>query len=133
MMNQTNYKPGKKSRNTMPGLTVPDMSLSIRDLLNRHKAGGRVKVYEPVYVGEESIIPPEFERMDKFQRAELAKQVADFVATTRGNIVSARQAAKMAQQEAEIIARYEAKRSRENAIVEDLFRPEFEEKPKVKK
>lgn len=94
--------------NDGPSMTVPDMSLSLRDLLNRHKSGGKVKVFEPVYTGENSMIPDGFERMDQMEKVELAKNVADFVRTTRGRIISAREAAKRAAYERDLIEKHEA-------------------------
>lgn len=77
--------------NSGVSLTVPDMTLSLRDLLNRHNSGGKVKTFEGVYVPPDSAIPLNLERMDKIERAQLGKDLADFVTTTRGRIVSARQ------------------------------------------
>jgi len=101
--------------NDGPSTTVPDMSLSLRDLLNRHKAGGKVKVFEPVYTGENSMIPDDFERMDQMEKVELAKKVSDFVRTTRGRIISAREAAKRDSYERSVIDNYLSRKQRDVA------------------
>lgn len=72
-------------------MTIPDMSLSLRQLLDRHNSGGKVKTFEGVFVPPESAVPLNLERMDKIERAALSQDLTDFVATTRGRIVTARQ------------------------------------------
>lgn len=92
MINASNYDPKTKRGEvfTLPSKTVPDMSLSIRDLMERHKSGGQVKSFVPVYADE--TVPVGLERMDKIERAAYARELADFVEVTRGKLVSAREA-----------------------------------------
>lgn len=92
---------------TLPSKTVPDMSLSIRDLVDRHKKGLNVKTFSPVY-SERNI---GLERLDKIERAELAMQLSDFVATSRGRLLSARQKVKQDALEAAVIAEYVRKQA----------------------
>lgn len=82
-------------------LAVPEMSLSLRDLLDRHLRGGNVKTYNPVYRSDRF---PEVEKMDKLQLFDLAKQTADFIANKQGKLVSARAAALRNQRKAELDA-----------------------------
>lgn len=80
-----------ESINRLPSSTVPDMSLSLRDLLDRHARGGKVKTFEPVYADETSSIPVGLENLDKFDRWSLSKQLGDFIEVERGKLITARQ------------------------------------------
>lgn len=104
MQNSFNYAGPVGELNSAPSQTVPDMSISLRELLNRHNSGGSVKTFSPVDVPEGSMIPIALERYSPTERAELAMQVADFIATTRGGIISARQAADRAAYDARVSA-----------------------------
>jgi len=90
-------------------MTVPDMSLSLRDLLARHNAGGKVKVFTPVYTGDNKLIPDNFERMDLIDKLSLAKEVGDFVRTSRGRLISARKAAEQDAYDRLVVERHLAK------------------------
>lgn len=86
-----------KERNLGISLAVPDMSLDLRELLNRHKSGNAVRMYQPQYVNPDSnVLPVNFERLDKIERRELLRSLPDFVQATRGRLMSAREAAKRA-------------------------------------
>lgn len=93
--------------NTLPSKTVPDMTLSIRDLVDRHKAGLNVKTFSPVY-SERNV---GLEKLDKIERQQLVNDLADFVATSRGKLMTGRQAAIKAANDAAVIAEYEKKRT----------------------
>lgn len=90
--NQSNYVGPVSEKFTLPSKTVPDMSITVRDMLNRHLNGGSVKGFQTTNVPLDSMIPIGFEKMDIFDRAELKVQVADFIATTRGKMQTARAA-----------------------------------------
>jgi len=89
--NQCNYQKPNGEIFTLPSNTVPDMSLSLRDMLNRHMAGGKVKTFQTTNVPADSLVPVNFERMSALDMAELKQQTADFIATTRGRMQTARQ------------------------------------------
>lgn len=80
----------------LPSNTVPNQALSLRTLLDRHNNGGHVTQYKPVYLGDDDSIPVGFERMDAAERAQMAKNLADFVKTTRGELMTKREAAQKA-------------------------------------
>lgn len=102
-----NYKtlPDVVEINTLPSMTVPDMSLSLRDLVERHKKGLNVKTFSPVY-SEKNV---GLEKLDKIERAELVTKLADFVSTSRGRLLTGRAAALKAAQDAAVIAEHERK------------------------
>lgn len=88
-------------------VTVPDRTLSLRDMITRHNSGGAVKSFTPVYLGETNQIPVGFEKMSLIDRAELAQKLPDFISTTRGRL----QTMKAAKLEAMKKAEAEQKRS----------------------
>jgi len=112
--NSSTYEHGdtRLESNYGVSMTVPDMSLSLRDLINRHNAGGKVKVFDPVYTGENRLIPDNFERMDLIDKLSLAKEVGDFVKTSRGRLISARRAAEQASYDRQVIERHIAKQAK---------------------
>lgn len=92
-------RPGLKARNssgeTNSGKSevVPDMSLSLRQLIDRHMSGGKVTTFRDLNIPENSsVIPLSLERMSKIDAAQLAKDLPHFIAHTRGSIVSRRKA-----------------------------------------
>lgn len=87
-------------KSKFPSNTVPEQSLSMRQLLDRHNSGGKVKTFHTVYTGDDASIPIGLERMSKVERAQMAMDLRDFVATTRGQIVSKREARKRAEHDA---------------------------------
>lgn len=112
--NQLTYKAKRRPvfiKQSSPSLTVPDMSISLREMVARHESGGRVKVFRPEYVAEDSLIPIDFERLDLQDRVELSRKTADFIATTRGRMQTLRmqreQEARERQQYEALKAKYE--------------------------
>lgn len=119
IVNAANYKHSSRcfSNDMGPSQTVPDMSIDIREMMNRHKSGGRVKTFSPVYVNpDQTLIPLDFERMDKVDRQQMANQLADFVKVGRARLISARQQAKLDAQVA-------ALDRRTSSMVEDSIDP----------
>lgn len=106
MVNSSNYIAPSLERNTAISQTVPDMSITVRQMMDRHNAGGAVAVFKPVFTGESNILPDNFERMDKIERQQLARSLGDFVATTRDRLITQRAATKRAQEEKLIVDRY---------------------------
>lgn len=100
-VSHANYVPPVSRTVYSPSRTVPDMSLSLRDMLNRHLNGGAVKTFQSVNVPVGSRIPINLEMMDPFEKAELAERNADFIATTRGRM----QTARAAREQAELLAK----------------------------
>lgn len=96
--NASTYKGAKGEVFALPSKTVPDMSLSIRDLFERHKSGGRSHSFTPVYCDDS--VPAGLERMDAIERKAYANELADFISTTRGQIISNRAARQQAAADA---------------------------------
>lgn len=96
--------PSVERKSDLPSNTVPDQALSLRTLLDRHNNGGNVTQYKPVYLGDDSSIPADLERMDSIERSVLAKSLSDFVATTRGQLVTKREAVRKKANDAAIDA-----------------------------
>jgi len=107
--NQCNYVKPEGEVFTLPSNTVPDMSLSLRELLNRHLAGGNVKTFQTANIGPNSLVPDNFERMSAIDLAEFKQQTADFIATTRGRMQTARQAREKASYERKLQAAVDAR------------------------
>lgn len=104
-----------------PSTTVPDRSLSLRDMITRHNSGGTVKSFTPVYLGETTQIPVGFENMSLLDRAELAQRLPDFIADSRGRLQTMR-AVKL-----EAMKKAEAEKKR---LEYEKLRAEFEAQPK---
>lgn len=85
------------------------MTISLREQFERWKSGGRIKTngdeLPSVPYGLSDIDVDNIHRMDKVDRVLAGRQVADFIATSRGRLESSRRAAERAA----IIAEYKAK------------------------
>jgi len=58
--------------NTLPSMTVPDQTMSIRTILDRHSRGLPIDgIKIPIYDGEENDLP-DWRRLDLAERQELA-------------------------------------------------------------
>lgn len=53
--------------------TVPDQTMGLRELITRFTRGQDVRMYEPVYNGEEYL--PDIERMDPMERMDFAREI----------------------------------------------------------
>lgn len=96
----------RKEHNYMVSVTVPDKTISLRDMITRYQSGGKVKSFTPVYLDEANVIPVGFERMDLTERAQFARDLPHFIADSRGRLQTLRQA----REAAEKVAHAEAKR-----------------------
>lgn len=113
----TGAKNNRIETNKMKSVTVPDKTLTLRDLINRHQSGGRVKSFTPVYLGDNNLIPMGFERLDLTERAEIAKALPEFIAAGRGRLMTLRQSIEKAERE------YLAQKKREEFLA---LKQEFE-------
>lgn len=84
-------KANRFERGFSPSKTVPDMSLSVREMYERNKVGGLTSVRPVFYSVGSNVLPENFERMDKVERAALLKALPDFIANSRGRLISARE------------------------------------------
>lgn len=82
-------EPGAKQ----PSLTVPGMTLSLKQLVERYTRGGNVAMFNPVYT-DDLDIPDNLERMDPMERLDHARQIQQGISEYRmKKINEARQAA----------------------------------------
>jgi hypothetical protein len=59
-------------KNTLPSMTIPDQTMSIRTILERHSRGLPIDgIKTPLYDGEENDLP-DWRRLDLAERQELA-------------------------------------------------------------
>lgn len=75
LVNWSNYRTtGNPSgeKNDKPSKTVPGMTLSLRELLDRYIKGGSVEVFNGVY---DSTAPENIERLDPMERLDLARNL----------------------------------------------------------
>jgi len=69
--------------NTFPSQTVPGMTLSLRELVNRYVRGESVPVFTPQYNADDDIIPHDLERMDVQDKLMFAKDLRHAIQTER--------------------------------------------------
>lgn len=100
-----NHRSGARNnrleRNYQNSVTVPDKTISLRDMITRYQSGGKVKSFTPVYLDDANIIPIGFERMDLVERAQFAKELPNFIADSRGRLQTLRQAREQAEKAAQ--------------------------------
>jgi hypothetical protein len=70
-MNAHNFEKNYE-KNTLPSMTIPDQTMSIRTILERHSRGLPIDgIKVPIYEGEENDLP-DWRRLDLVERQELA-------------------------------------------------------------
>lgn len=76
IINWANYDPNnvKGEINNSPSLTVPGMTLSLKQLLERFVRGESVTTFQPVYLGDDSDMP-DLSRMDTIEKIEMAAEI----------------------------------------------------------
>lgn len=72
---------------TQPSLTIPDQSLSLRDLLERYVMGQNVEKFATVYNGDEDLVPLGIDRMDKMEKTDLARNIRKQIKQIQDNPV----------------------------------------------
>ena len=70
--------------NTMPGKTLPDDSLTLREILTRYAKGAPLSVHEynPVYHGEDVYLP-DFSKMDLSEIEAFKSEIEDNLKDTK--------------------------------------------------
>lgn len=101
-VNAHTFEPSQGEVFTQVSQTIPNMSISLREMIDRHNRGGNVKVFTPVTVPDDSMVPVELERMSSIDKAQLSIELADFVISTRGKLITARKAAQKAAFDAHV-------------------------------
>lgn len=62
--------------NSLPSLTQPEMTMSLKELLNRYTRGGQVATFTPVYQDHEDFDDsPELEKMDAPEKLQYALDI----------------------------------------------------------
>lgn len=69
--------------NVLPSKTVPDMVLPLRTLIERFTRGQQVQQFNPVYLGEDTLVPADLERMDPVDRLIYAQQLRAEIESAR--------------------------------------------------
>lgn len=80
------HKKMRREVNNKPSLTVPDQSLSVKQILDRYARGlplGGMKV--PVYDGEEDV--PDFNKLDLAERQELLEQTKQSITNIKASLL----------------------------------------------
>ena len=68
-----------------PSQTVPDMTLSLSELVQRYTRGQSVATFTPVYYGEEEEFA-DVSRMDPIERIEYARFIREKISDTRHSL-----------------------------------------------
>jgi hypothetical protein len=68
-----------------PSQTVPDMTLSLQELVERYTRGQSVATFTPVYYGEDEEFA-DVSRMDPIERIEYARYIREQIANTRHSL-----------------------------------------------
>ena len=74
--NSLNYEhtEQKGEVNTLPSMTIPDQTMSIRTIVDRYAKGLPVTTFKPIYEGEDFYMPDP-KTLDLVDRAELLENV----------------------------------------------------------
>ncbi len=75
-----------------PSQTVPDMTLSLQELVERYTRGQSVATFTPVYYGEDEEFA-DVSRMDPIERIEYARYIREKIAETQTSLAEHTRAA----------------------------------------
>jgi len=75
--------PVREPVNSLPSLTVPGMTLSLRDLVQRYTRGESVPTFTPQFHGDDELMPQHLERMDVQDKLMLSKELSNAIQTER--------------------------------------------------
>lgn len=75
--------------NTLPSLTVPGMSMSMRELVQRYTRGESVPTFTPQFHGHDELVPDNLERLDVQERLMLSQDLRHAIQTERSRRSSA--------------------------------------------
>ena len=90
------YKPKKTEQEIKsflsPSQTVPDMTLSLQELVQRYTRGQSVATFTPVYYGEDEEFA-DVSRMDPMERLEYARYIREKIGEHRTSLAEQQRAA----------------------------------------
>lgn len=67
--------------NKLPTVTVPDMTMSLKEILKRYTRGGEIATLTPVYQqGEDFDENPDISKMDATEKLQYAKDIREAIA-----------------------------------------------------
>lgn len=72
------YQDEKGEVNTLPSMTIPDQTMSIRTIVDRYTRGLPITGFTPVYEGEDFYMPDP-KTLDLVERAELLERTKEEV------------------------------------------------------
>lgn len=120
---QFNAEPSKGEVNTQPSQTIPDQSLSVKEIMRRYASGLPLEGQRvPLYEGEEEATP-DFANMDLAEREQWQRDLRAELDETNQKIQSDREERQKAKDEAK-------KREKTASKIEDA---EIIDEPKDKK
>lgn len=76
------YNEQKGEVNTLPSMTIPDQTMSIRTIVDRYTKGLPVSAFTPIYEGEDFYMPDP-KTLDLVDRAELLESAKQEVASIK--------------------------------------------------
>lgn len=67
-------------RTDKPSMTVPEMTMSLKEILSRYTRGGEVATFTPVYQDNDEFDEnPDFSKMDATEKLQYARQIKEAI------------------------------------------------------
>lgn len=90
LLTARNY-PIKGEINTRPSMTIPDQSLSVKEIMQRYAQGMPLNgIKDPIYHGEDELIP-DYGSMDLAEREALKSQIEGELITLKAKLIQERE------------------------------------------
>lgn len=82
-----NHESQQYEENHQPSLTIPDQTMSIREIIDKYANGGVIETFNPYYGEEEDFneLLPDFRKMDLADRQQLAEEFYNELNTLQGS------------------------------------------------
>ncbi len=107
-VNQRNYKPSKGEIPYGETLTVPDATLGLQEMLERHTRGQGITTFLPNYTTEEEVALGldlhEIKKMDTFQKLEMSRDIRGKLEKIRDKVAADEKEQKAKERQEEIQA-----------------------------
>lgn len=76
--------------NNAPSETIPGQTLGLEELLKRFVRGQDVKVFTPTFLGDDSDVPDDLERMNEMDKLDMARELRQGIRDKQDRMAAAK-------------------------------------------
>jgi len=111
------YTKSRKEKTDKPSKTIPDQSMSVREIVSRFAKGLPISgnSQQPIWEGENPILPPNFQNLDMVEQRQIIQSLKTKVSQTQAELArkQAEAAAKKREEHIEKMVQERLKKAQE--------------------